>query len=63
MSDFAIIEVDDGLTIVELSPGQSPEGVAASQGGVLIDPGPYSSYDEAQDALIALDLDDDDDLQ
>jgi len=51
MVDFAIIELEDGLTVVELQPGQSAEDAAASRGGILIDPGPYSSYEEACDAL------------
>ena len=51
MVEFAIIELDDGLTIVELEPGQDPEDAAAKQGGVLVSPGPYPSYEEALDAL------------
>jgi hypothetical protein len=51
MVQFAIIELDDGLTIIELQPGQTPEDAAASQGGVLVDPGPYPTYEEADDAL------------
>ena len=58
MVQFAIIEVADGLTIVELQPGQKPDDAAVSHGGVLIDPGPYPSYDEANDAMIALQAED-----
>jgi hypothetical protein len=58
MAQFAIIEVPDGLTIVELQPDQSPEDAAASQGGVLIDAGPYPSYEGANDALIELQAED-----
>jgi hypothetical protein len=54
MVAFAIIELEDGLTIVEVQSGQTPEDAAASHGGVLIDPGPYSSYEEANDALVDL---------
>ena len=50
----AIIEVDDGLTIAEVQPGQSPEAAAASERGMLIDPGPYSTYEEANDVLCEL---------
>jgi hypothetical protein len=60
MTQFAIIEVDDGLTIVELQPGQSAEEVAVREGGVLVDAGPYSSYDDAYDALIELEGEDED---
>jgi hypothetical protein len=58
MIDFAIIELEDGLTVAELQPGQSPEDAAASQGGILIDPGPFPTYEDACDALTALQDDD-----
>jgi hypothetical protein len=61
MVDFAIIELADGLTVVELQRGQSPEDAATSQGGTLVDPGPYSSYDDACDALIDLQYEDEED--
>ncbi len=51
MVSFAVIEIDDGLTIVEVMPGQSPEDAALCEGGVLIDPGPYHSYEAASDAM------------
>ena len=54
MISYAIIEVADGLTIAAVDQGQSPEEVAVTQSGVLIDPGPFSTYDEAYDALIEL---------
>jgi hypothetical protein len=58
MVDFAIIEVEDGLTVVELQPGQDPEDAAVSNGGVLVDPGPYPSYEEAMDALADFEIED-----
>ena len=54
MVEFAIIELEDGLTVVELPPGQKAEDVAASRGGVLVDPGPYATFEEANDALVEL---------
>jgi hypothetical protein len=48
---YCIIETDNGLTIVELIPGRSPEEAAEVGGGSLIDPGPYAAYEEAEDAL------------
>ena len=54
MVSYAIIEVADGLTIVEVQPGQRPEDVAAEQDGVLVDPGPYATMEEANDALANL---------
>jgi hypothetical protein len=59
MISFAIIELDDGLTVVEVPRGQNPENVAASLGGILVDPGPYSSYEEACDVLDDLQYEDD----
>jgi hypothetical protein len=54
MSLFAIIEVDEGLTVAELAPDEAPEAAAMSQGGVVIDPGPYHTYQDAYDAMLAL---------
>lgn len=54
MSLFEIIETDAGLAVAELEPGISPEEAAEKQGGTLIDPGPYPDYDEAIDAMQAL---------
>ena len=51
---FAIIEVDDGLTVAEVQPGQPPEQAAANAHGTLVDPGPYATYEEANDALCEL---------
>ena len=55
---FAIIELEDGLTIVEVKPHQTPEDAALKEGGTLIDPGPYPSYDDALDALAELEAED-----
>jgi hypothetical protein len=63
MASFAIIELEDGLTVVELPNGQSPEDVALSQGGTLVDPGPYPSYEDACDALIELQYEDQEELE
>jgi hypothetical protein len=63
MSEFAIIEVDDGMTIVELGTGQNPEDVATENGGALIDPGPFTSYEDALDALADLEEDSEDERE
>ena len=57
---FAIIEVEDGLTIMQVAPGQSPDDAALAEGGELIDPGPYDSYEEANEALDQLEMEDED---
>jgi hypothetical protein len=54
MPQFAIIEVDSGLTVVELEPDASPDDEAVRHGGLLVDPGPFPSYDAACDAMLAL---------
>ena len=61
MISFAVIEVEDGLTIVEVSPGQTAEDAAASARAVLVDPGPYRSYEEANDALDQLEMENEED--
>jgi len=58
--DFVIIEVDDGLTVVELPAGADPEAVATDHGGVLVDAGPYRSYEDACDALADLEDEEED---
>ncbi len=57
---FAIAEIEDGLTVIQVTPGQSPEDAALVEGGVLIDPGPYDSYEEANEALDQLEVEDED---
>ena len=58
MANFAIIEVEDGLMVVAVEPDKSPEDAAIENQGVLVDPGPYATYDEACDALSNLELED-----
>lgn len=58
MVSFAIIEIADGLTIVEVMPGQSPNDAALAAGGALVDPGPYDNYEQANDALDLLEVED-----
>ena len=59
MDRFAILETEDGYTIVELPAGQDADELAASRGAVVADPGPFSTYEDAQDALDELQVDDD----
>jgi hypothetical protein len=54
MAQFAIIEVDSGLTVVEFGPNASPDEEAMRHGGLLVDPGPFPTYDEACDAMLSL---------
>ena len=58
MPDYAIIETDDGLTVMELDPAMPPEETAVTHAGVVVDPGPYHEYEEACDAMMLLKDDD-----
>ncbi len=59
MSHYAIIEIDSGMTVVEIEASVSPNDEAMRRGGLLIDPGPYPTYDEACDAMLSLEDDED----
>jgi hypothetical protein len=59
MRQYAIIETDEGMTVTEVRPELPAEDVAAQHGGVVIDAGPFDSYQDAYDALLALDDEDD----
>lgn len=54
MAHYEVVETDEGLSVVEIEPGATPEEAASRRGAILIDPGPYEGYDEACDALTAL---------
>ncbi|HUG93459.1 MAG TPA: hypothetical protein VML55_21650 [Planctomycetaceae bacterium] len=54
MRSYCIVELDDGLTIVEQPAAAGPEDAALRAGGTLVDPGPYRNPEEAYDALLAL---------
>ena len=58
MDYFAIIEIEDGLTIVEVKAHETAEDVAQREGGTVVDAGPFPSYDDALDALADLESDD-----
>jgi hypothetical protein len=51
---YEIIETDEGLTIVELEHDGLAEEAAERHGGVVVDTGPFKTYDEAYDAILAL---------
>lgn len=57
-SGFVIAEIENGLTVVEIHGGETPEDAAVRNHGVLVDPGPYPTYEEAYDALMEIDADD-----
>ena len=56
---FSIIETEAGLTVAEIEPGALPDDAAVKQGGVVVDPGPFKSFDDAYDAILAIQGEDD----
>lgn len=54
MTMYCIIETEDGWTIAEHPKAGTAEEAAHLLGGTVIDPGPYDSYEDACDALEAL---------
>jgi hypothetical protein len=52
---YFVIEADDGLTVAEVNGGGSPEAEAERMGGVLVDPTPYATFEDAYDALLIID--------
>ena len=51
---FAIVESENGMSVMRLEPGISAAEAAARQQAVVIDPGPFKSFEDAQDALTDL---------
>ena len=60
---YEIIETDKGLAVAEMHPGVNPDEVAAARGGILIDPGPYRTFEDAYDAMLALQTDEEEENQ
>jgi hypothetical protein len=54
---FFIAELEDGYTVLELPDGMDANDVAADAGGVVVDEGPFASFEDANDALVALEED------
>jgi hypothetical protein len=55
MLSYVVIETDDGLTVVEVDETTAPEQEAERFGGVLVDPTPYATYEDAYDAMLVID--------
>lgn len=51
---YSVIELENGLTIVPLAPGESAQAAAARRRGLVVDPGPYRTYLDAYEALLHL---------
>jgi len=59
MLRYELIETDEGLTVIEIPTNATAEEAARQQGGLIVDPGPFTSYEDAYEALMALKLDED----
>ena len=59
MLRYELIETSEGLTVIEIPAGATAEEAARQQDGLVADPGPFTSYEEAYEALMAMKLDDD----
>ena len=55
MQSFVVVETDDGLTVAEVDERSTPEAEAERFGGVLVDPTPYATFEDAYDALLIID--------
>jgi hypothetical protein len=56
---YELIETNEGMSVVEIPTGATAEEAAQQQGGLIVDPGPFTSYEDAYEALMALKLDED----
>ena len=61
MIAYSIIETEDGLAVVDRPASESAEECAVRHGGIVVDPGPYKTSEDAYDALLALQMDDESD--
>lgn len=52
MSSFAILETEDGLTVVEVPAGKLLVDVAEEQGGLIVDETLFESYEDAYDFMM-----------
>lgn len=61
-ASYVVLETDAGLTVEKVEAGQSAEACAEQHGGVVVDPTLYRTYDDAYDALLLIQAEDDDGL-
>jgi hypothetical protein len=63
MLQYELIETNEGLTVIEIPSGRSAEEAARQQGGLVVDPGPFASYEDAYEALMTMKLDNEEEEQ
>ncbi len=61
MTYYQIVETESGYMIVPHDPKMRPADIASRHRGVVVDPGPYKTYEEAYDAILALDDEEEED--
>ncbi|MGM0486842.1 MAG: hypothetical protein ACQESR_08790 [Planctomycetota bacterium] len=54
MLRYAIVETEEGLTVVEVPEHRTPEEVATLQRGLLVDSRLYESFQDAFDAMMLI---------
>jgi hypothetical protein len=59
MLRYELVETEAGLSVIEIPDGYTAEQAARQQDSLVVDPGPFTSYEEAYEALMALKLDED----
>jgi len=57
-ANYVVVETDAGMTVVKVEAGQTAEACAEQQGGVIVDPVLYRTYDDAFDALLLIQSED-----
>ena len=53
---YALAETDDGFMVIQFAEGETAEDAALKESGVVVDSGPYISYEEAYEALEQLEV-------
>jgi len=51
MAHYIVVETEAGLEVAEVAEGKTADDAAAVSGGVIVDSGPYKTYDQAKDAM------------
>ena len=54
MSYYIVIETEEGLDVAEVAEGKTAEDAAAAAQGVIIDPGPHKSFEDAREAMLQI---------
>ena len=61
MPNYIVIETESGLTLAEVAKHETPEAVAEKHRGLIVDQTLYKSYEDAYDAMLNLQSEEDED--